>query len=301
VTKKEWPQKTRKGTKKAKGNEAARIQAEPGRPGAWPVSLFLCLFMFFAAISPMNILVTAGNTQMPIDRVRCITNIFTGRTGARIALHAHGRGHDVTLLTSHPHVVDELRGKAPPTEHWRVRPYRTFDDLERLLAEAVRGGSFDAVVHSAAVSDYRPAGIYRPADNTRFRPEGARWETADTAAPALVDQAAGKVKSEAPELWLRLVRAPKLIDCIRRDWGFAGVLVKFKLEADVSDERLLEIAEQSRRHSDADVMVANTLEGAAAWAYLGPTAGGYQRVGRRELDARLLDEVERLVRERAHG
>ena len=32
----------------------------------------------------MKILVTAGNTQVPIDRVRCITNIFSGRTGTRI-------------------------------------------------------------------------------------------------------------------------------------------------------------------------------------------------------------------------
>ena len=53
----------------------------------------------------MNVLVTAGNTQTPIDRVRCITNIFTGRTGARIAVEAHRRGHAVTLVTSHPRVV----------------------------------------------------------------------------------------------------------------------------------------------------------------------------------------------------
>jgi phosphopantothenate---cysteine ligase (CTP) len=47
----------------------------------------------------MNLLVTAGNTQTPIDRVRCITNIFTGRTGAQVALEAHRRGHAVTHLT----------------------------------------------------------------------------------------------------------------------------------------------------------------------------------------------------------
>jgi phosphopantothenoylcysteine synthetase/decarboxylase len=248
----------------------------------------------------MNILVTAGNTQVPIDRVRCITNVFTGRTGARIALHAHGRGHDVLLLTSHPDVVEKLRGAPPLPERWRVQPYRTFDDLQRLLAAAVRGGGLDAVIHSAAVSDYRAAGIYRPADNTRFRTEGAQWESSDAAPPALVDQSAGKVKSDAPELWLRLVRAPKLIDSIRRDWGFRGVLVKFKLEVEVSEERLLEIAEQSRRQSDADLMVANTLEGSSFWAYLG-SSGGYDRVSRRDLDARLLDAVERLHQERAHG
>ena len=44
----------------------------------------------------MNILVTAGNTQVFIDQVRCITNIFTGRTGAAIAVEAYRRGHSVT-------------------------------------------------------------------------------------------------------------------------------------------------------------------------------------------------------------
>ena len=48
---------------------------------------------------PLNVLVTAGNTQTPLDRVRAITNIFSGRTGTRIALEAHRRGHRVTLLT----------------------------------------------------------------------------------------------------------------------------------------------------------------------------------------------------------
>ncbi len=249
----------------------------------------------------MNLLVTAGNTQVPIDRVRCITNVFTGRTGTRIALHAQQRGHRVTLLTSHPGVVDELHGPAQPTEGWRVRPYRTFDDLQRLLEAAVREGGLDGVIHSAAVSDYRAAGIYRPAGNTRFNAEAARWESTDGGPPALADQAAAKVKSDEPELWLRLVRAPKLIDCFRKDWGFRGLLVKFKLEVGVGDDRLLEIAERSRQHSAADLMVANTLEGASTWAYLGPLDGAYQRVARRDLEARLLDAVERLGRERGHG
>ncbi len=60
----------------------------------------------------MNLLVTAGNTLVPIDRVRAITNVFTGRTGASIARCAWERGHTVTLLTSHPEVVDAPTGGA---------------------------------------------------------------------------------------------------------------------------------------------------------------------------------------------
>jgi phosphopantothenoylcysteine synthetase/decarboxylase len=249
----------------------------------------------------MNLLVTAGNTQVPVDRVRCLTNVFTGRTGTRIALHAHGRGHAVTLLTSHPEVVAELGGAETPQDRWSVRPYRTFDDLERLMEETVPRRGLDAVVHCAAVSDYHAAGVYAPAPGTRFDPGTGRWQGTGTSPPVLVDRGAGKVKSDEPELWLRLVRAPKLIDRVRDDWRFRGVLVKFKLEVGLGDEQLIEVAERSRRHSSADLMVANTLEGADAWAFLGPLAGRYERVGRQELAARLLDEVERLHREAAHG
>src|SRR5262249_22960853 len=145
------------------------------------------------------------------------------------------------------------------------------------------------------------AGVYAPAPGTRFRAEDAHWVAAGTGEPAVADRSAGKVKSDEPELWLRLIRAPKLIDFIRTDWAFHGVLVKFKLEGGVSEERLRERAEGSRRHSNADFMVANTLEGADAWALLGPLAGGYERVTRPEMPPRLLQEVERLHRERSHA
>lgn len=250
----------------------------------------------------MNVLVTAGNTVTPIDKVRCITNIFTGRTGAQIALHAHERGHDVTLMTSHPDVVAELRGTDRLlTERWAVIRYQTFDDLQTAMAERMRTAPPDALVHSAAVSDYHAAGVYAPDSHTRFRASDARWESEPPETPGLVDVRAGKVKSDAPELWIRLLRAPKLVDLVRCDWKFTGVLVKFKLEVGVSDERLLEIAERSRWQSAADLMVANTLEGAASWAYVGPVAGAYQRVNRGDLAARVIEQVEVLHREMQHG
>jgi phosphopantothenoylcysteine synthetase/decarboxylase len=248
----------------------------------------------------MNVLVTAGNTLVPIDRVRGITNIFTGRTGASLALCAHQRGHAVTLLTSHPEAVDGLCEGAPPTEGWSLIRFRTFDDLHELMQGLLPAGGFDALVHCAAVSDYRAAGIFAPADGTTFEEKEATWRSTGVA-PALVDRSAGKVKSDEPELWLRLVRTPKLVDLVRSAWGFRGVLVKFKLEVGISEKQVLEIAERSRRQSSADLMVANTLEGAGAWAVLGPVGGEYKHVGRRDLATRLLEEVERLHKEKADG
>jgi phosphopantothenate---cysteine ligase (CTP) len=247
----------------------------------------------------MNILVTAGNTQAPIDRVRCITNIFTGRTGTRIALAAQARGHHATLLTSHPEVVSALN-RAPPANRWSVFAYRTFHELRDLMAEKLRHGGFDALIHSAAISDYLADGIYSPAPNTHFHTQTHRWETGG-GWPEMVDRSAAKVKSDEPELWLRLVRAPKLVDSVRTDWGFRGVLVKFKLQVGIADADLLRIAEASRGQSNADLMVGNTLEGSATYAFLGPVEGEYERVSRRLLAERLLTEVERCHKERGDG
>jgi phosphopantothenoylcysteine synthetase/decarboxylase len=250
----------------------------------------------------MNLLVTAGNTQVPIDRVRCLTNIFTGRTGAQVALRAFDRGHAVTLLTSRPAVIAELRGQSSlPGPRWSVQAYQTFDDLQENLERSLAQGSFEAVIHSAAVSDYLSAGVYAPAPHTQFQAHWSRWQTTTAEPPTLVDRSAGKVKSDEPELWLRLVRAPKLIDRFRSDWGFRGVLVKFKLEVGATDETLIEIAERSRLHSRADLIVANTLEGSKEWAFLGPLSGRYERVSRSELAACLVSAVERLHEERTDG
>ena len=223
----------------------------------------------------MHLFVTAGNTQVPIDRVRCITNIFTGRTGASIALEAYRRGHHVTLATSHPEVIDAAD---PDPVRWRCLSYRTFGDLDALMTQQIALRKLDAIVHCAAVADYLPGGVFTSSHTAQGL--------------TMVDGSAGKIKSDEPEIWLRLVRAPKLVDKIRRDWNFQGILVKFKLEVDLTEDALLAIAEKSRQHSSADWMVANTLEGAKDWALLG-NERGYQKVARAELAAALLGVIEK--------
>lgn len=243
----------------------------------------------------MKWLVTAGNTVSFIDKVRCITNVFSGRTGAAIALRAAARGHSVVLLTSNPEAVGHVQSHqehAPPIQ---IERFRTFEDLASLLSDHVANGRHDAVVHCAAVSDYEPAGVFAPGPGTRFDASTGAWSHAALETPTLLDRQAGKVKSNEPELWLRLIQTPKLIDQIREPWGFRGVLVKFKLEVGVGEERLLEIAEPSRKHSDADLMVMNTLEEMNEWALLGPIEGVYQRIDRGSLAERLVQEVERLA------
>ncbi len=239
----------------------------------------------------MNILITAGNTQIPLDNVRVITNIFSGRTGAYIARAASERGHKVSVLTSHPEHLTGLPDHHDPDRRTTIIPYKTYDDMASALEHATRAGGFDAIVLSAAVSDYLCAGVFAPTDGTTFDGTNRTWERPE-GPPTLAPVSGGKIKSEEPELWVRLTRAPKLVDKVRTQWGYHGVLVKFKLEVGITDEDLLQIAEASRTHSDADFMVANTLEGAATHAFIGPVAGNYQKVSRRELPDRLLNLIE---------
>jgi phosphopantothenate---cysteine ligase (CTP) len=241
----------------------------------------------------MRILVTAGNTQTPLDRVRCITNIFSGQTGTRIAVEAARRGHSVHLLTSHPELARPAESES--FYGWKVTAFRTFDDLHELMATCVSTGAFDAIIHCAAVSDFQLAGAYAPAEGTVFDGNCAQWDGGPRRGQ-MVDVSAGKVKSQLPELWLRLVPTPKLVDKIRHPWNFDGILVKFKLEVDVSAAELARIARGSREQSAADVIVANTLEGMDDWALLGQAGSQFTRIPRPELPSRLLETVETLVR-----
>ena len=116
----------------------------------------------------MRVLVTGGNTVVPIDQVRCISNVFRGRTGANIAMEACRRGHHVHLLASDPEVLRPEDKAALPADRWRLERYRTFDHLHEAMRRAIEGDKVDAVIHSAAVSDYRVEGIFAPVAGAKF-------------------------------------------------------------------------------------------------------------------------------------
>ncbi len=238
----------------------------------------------------MNCLVTAGNTQVLIDKVRCITNIFSGRTGTQIALELQRQGHSVTLLTSRPEALIELHGgDLPCLTNFHTFSYQTFDELQTLMTEHIPTGKFNAIIHSAAVSDYLTSGVFTPTDTTSFDAQTLQFKSSTHA--GMKNVAAGKVKSSHDELWLRFVKAPKLVDLIRSQWGFTGCLVKFKLEVGITEQQLEAIAEASRVQSHADLMVANTFEGMRDWAILGPIDGRYQHIHRSELARRVVAAV----------
>ena len=218
-----------------------------------------------------KILVTAGSTAVPIDRVRNISNIFKGNTGASIALEFAGQGDKVTLITSHGHLLNE---QAVRMLQVRILNFRTYDELLQIMETEIKTGGYDVVIHSAAVSDYQVAEVC-VMDNEKLMP---------------LDKSK-KVGSNHSDLYLHLKPTQKIIDLIRKSWGFKGYLVKFKLQVGISDEELIQIAKQSRIDSAADMIVANCLEWAKYKAYI-ITDDDTVNVSRTFLPDRIYEQIE---------
>lgn len=212
-----------------------------------------------------KILITAGSTIVPIDKVRVISNIFKGKTGTAIAEHFANLGEEVTLITSSPELVKM------ETKKMKVITFKNFGDLAKYMEKEIVSGKYDLIIHSAAVSDYSVSGVY-------LRRPGDKMELIDNAR---------KVSSRHEEIYIKLVPTIKLVDLIKKLWGFKGKLVKFKLEVGITDEELIEIAKKSMLASEADMMVANCLEWSGLYGYIIDTTGKTERVSRRKLAERL--------------
>lgn len=169
-----------------------------------------------------KILVTAGPTWVPIDKVRVITNIFGGSLGVIIAEKFVAAGAKVTLLMG--------RGRAvlpSESDNLKIIKFTFFDDLLRLVNNELKNNNYDAMIHSAAVADYTP-----------------------------VTSESGKIKSGKQELIIKLKPTIKIVDLVK-EIAPKIFLVKFKLEVGVTKEKLIDIAKTSMIESDADLMIAN--------------------------------------------
>ncbi len=166
----------------------------------------------------MKILVTAGATREPLDEVRFVSNVSSGKTGAALADALLGYGHDVTLLRG--------EGSAKPQQVPDCETFSSCADLLARLQRRLATGLFEAVIMTAAVADYRP----------------------DTTQP-------GKIRSDADELVLRLVRNPKILPQIKamspRPMRVIGF--KFTVGADAEARRAAVLAQWAAGGVDATV------------------------------------------------
>lgn len=168
----------------------------------------------------MKVLITAGATWVKVDEVRILTNKFTGKTGLCLAQELRKSGCSVTLLIN-PHCAGKVKGV-------KAVYYRYFDEFKTAINKLLNKNRFDAIIHTAAVSDYK---LKKPLK--------------------------GKVSSGKKELVLKLVPAEKIIKQIRK-LAKHSTLIQFKLEA--KRKGLCEKAYKSLKENKSDYVIANALE-----------------------------------------
>lgn len=173
----------------------------------------------------MRVIVTAGGTREPIDDVRFVTNVSTGRFGYEVASSFHALGCDVVLLG--PEDMKDRRWYALPFD---PVPFGGVLDLRERLHAAIDRGRPDALLMAAAVSDW-----------------------------VVASRVAGKLSSEAEELEVKLARAPKVLAGLRDRCGEATFLAGFKLLSGATEEELRRAAEAQTRRDRLDLTVANDL------------------------------------------
>jgi phosphopantothenoylcysteine decarboxylase/phosphopantothenate--cysteine ligase len=98
-----------------------------------------------------RILITTGPTQEPIDPVRFITNLSSGKMGYALAKMARRRGAEVILITG------PTSASLPRKDIERV-PVKTAEEMRKAVLAHWKPCS--VVIKAAAVADYRPKEVH---------------------------------------------------------------------------------------------------------------------------------------------
>jgi phosphopantothenate---cysteine ligase (CTP) len=180
----------------------------------------------------MTCVVTAGPTCEPLDQVRRMSNLSTGRLGVRLADDLVGRGCQVTLLRGNAGTYGaESRAQ-------RVAWFFTTADLEMLLS-ATAGSGVDVVFHAAAVSDFRFGKVFDR-----------------SAAGDLIERGEGKLSTGGGDLLVELRPTPKLIARLRA-WFPSAVIAGWKYEVDGMQESAVQRARDQITRYHTDLCVVN--------------------------------------------
>ncbi|MCB0349513.1 MAG: hypothetical protein KDD37_11805, partial [Bdellovibrionales bacterium] len=179
----------------------------------------------------MNVLITFGGTKEPIDSVRYIGNSSSGKTGLNIANYLITEGAKVTCI--------KADGVNDVPEANNIN-FFTFENLQTALLEELHNNDYDAIIHAAAVSDYRVSKV-----------------SSDANEAAAVG---GKIRS-GQRLQITLEPTPKLIEKIKDVSKNKDILlVGFKLTEAANMQETMD-AVYKVFNSGADIVVQNDLSG----------------------------------------
>jgi phosphopantothenoylcysteine synthetase/decarboxylase len=170
----------------------------------------------------MKVVVTSGATREPIDSVRFISNLSSGRTGATIAEALASRGFQVTQVAG----VDSVQASGVA----RREAFTDHASLDTTLRRLVRDSACAAVVHAAAVGDF-----------------------------AVAEPVAAKIES-GQELSVKLQPTYKIIDRIMGYAGDPNlILIGFKLTHDPDAGAQARAARELLKRSRARYVVQNDV------------------------------------------
>lgn len=174
------------------------------------------------SLAGMRIVITAGGTQEPIDPVRVITNLSSGKMGLALAEEALARGAEVCFITT------QSDGETPHGAQVRLA-HTTADLHDAVLEEARRA---HVLIMAAAPADFRP----RHAVEHKIK------------------------KDEAEHLTLELVRNPDILEAVARlrenePRVAPRVVVGFAAETD----DLIDNARAKLERKRLDMIVANPV------------------------------------------
>ncbi|MEM5947547.1 phosphopantothenoylcysteine decarboxylase [Spirochaetia bacterium 38H-sp] len=189
----------------------------------------------------MKILVTGGGCKEYIDDIRAIVNRSSGTTSSVIAETLSSAGHEVTAMIG---VAERL-----PVGVRLIR-FSGFDNLASEMEKELTKSHYDVVIHAAAVSDYKPAGV--------FRETGRTTEHGGVVKLELMPEGMQKKLDSGKILWLKLEPTDKLIARIKH-WAPDSLLIGFKLTSGAGKDEIA-ISVARIMDSGADLVVHNDIE-----------------------------------------
>lgn len=177
-------------------------------------------FGLSSVLSGKNVLITAGPTIEPIDTVRILTNQSSGKTGVLLAKEMISAGAKVTLVYG--------PGTEKPPKGAKIILIKTVQQMFDAVKKELKAKKFHVAILSAAPADYTTTPIK------------------------------SKIKSDKPSITIKLKKAPKIIDNIKKIQEDI-FLVGFKAETNISRQKLIESAKKKLKNSRSDLIIANDI------------------------------------------
>lgn len=215
-----------------------------------------------------NIIIDAGPTNERIDAVMKITNMSTGALGSIIA---------DTLLENFDDEIENIfyistkLSYKPHMESDKIKFLQidSTDDLIKTLENLFKDYSIDAIVHSAAVGDYKGRYVIRAEDiieeiiNSDFSSlsidEQRKKLTNIFEKPNYICNDKSKISSYEKNLMVMLDLTPKVISRIKY-LSPNTMLIGFKLLEGVIEEELYNVASNLLKKNNANYIIANLLD-----------------------------------------